>query len=97
MYASGQALRWHAAEAGFLRGTMLSALLSRRACVSVRAMQPMTLPRVVSARGLATGSEPYDVVVIGGGPGGYVAASRRASWVCERPALRSVARWVVRA
>ena len=39
-------------------------------------MQPMTLPRVVPAmsRGLASGSEPYDLVVIGGGPGGYVAA-----------------------
>lgn len=36
----------------------------------------MTLPRVVPAmsRGLASGSEPYDLVVIGGGPGGYVAA-----------------------
>ena len=39
-------------------------------------MQHMTLPRVVPAmsRGLASGSEPYDLVVIGGGPGGYVAA-----------------------
>ena len=55
---------------------MLSALLSRRTSVSLRAMQHMTLPRVVPAmsRGLASGSEPYDVVVIGGGPGGYVAA-----------------------
>ena len=55
---------------------MLSALLSRRTSVSLRAMQPMTLPRVVPAmsRGLASGSEPYDLVVIGGGPGGYVAA-----------------------
>ncbi|KXN92055.1 Dihydrolipoyl dehydrogenase, mitochondrial, partial [Leucoagaricus sp. SymC.cos] len=29
-------------------------------------------------RGLATASEPYDVVVIGGGPGGYVAAIKAA-------------------
>ncbi|KAJ2916181.1 hypothetical protein MD484_g4241, partial [Candolleomyces efflorescens] len=29
-------------------------------------------------RGLATPSEPYDVVVIGGGPGGYVAAIKAA-------------------
>ena len=55
---------------------MLSALLSRRSAVTFRAAQPMTLPRVVPsmARGLASSSEPYDVVVIGGGPGGYVAA-----------------------
>ncbi|KAF9465996.1 dihydrolipoyl dehydrogenase [Collybia nuda] len=31
-----------------------------------------------SWRGLATASEPYDVVVIGGGPGGYVAAIKAA-------------------
>jgi len=31
-----------------------------------------------SYRGLATPSEPYDVVVIGGGPGGYVAAIKAA-------------------
>lgn len=28
----------------------------------------------MAVRGLATASEPYDVVVIGAGPGGYVAA-----------------------
>ncbi|KAK0555997.1 dihydrolipoamide dehydrogenase precursor [Tilletia horrida] len=32
----------------------------------------------VFARGLATEAEPYDVVVIGGGPGGYVAAIKAA-------------------
>ncbi|KAF5309982.1 hypothetical protein D9619_010248 [Psilocybe cf. subviscida] len=32
----------------------------------------------VRARGLATAAEPYDVVVIGGGPGGYVAAIKAA-------------------
>ncbi|KAF9044165.1 dihydrolipoyl dehydrogenase [Panaeolus papilionaceus] len=31
-----------------------------------------------SMRGLATSAEPYDVVVIGGGPGGYVAAIKAA-------------------
>lgn len=31
-----------------------------------------------AARGLATAAEPYDVIVIGGGPGGYVAAIKAA-------------------
>ncbi|KAI5118795.1 hypothetical protein M0805_005023 [Coniferiporia weirii] len=34
--------------------------------------------RVLAARGLATPSEPYDTVVIGGGPGGYVCAIKSA-------------------
>ncbi|TFK33477.1 dihydrolipoyl dehydrogenase [Crucibulum laeve] len=34
--------------------------------------------QVGASRGLATASEPYDVVVIGGGPGGYVAAIKAA-------------------
>ncbi|KAF8876925.1 dihydrolipoamide dehydrogenase [Infundibulicybe gibba] len=43
---------------------------SRPAALTVGSWQP--------ARGLATASEPYDVVVIGGGPGGYVAAIKAA-------------------
>jgi dihydrolipoamide dehydrogenase len=34
--------------------------------------------QVGASRGLATASDPYDVVVIGGGPGGYVAAIKAA-------------------
>jgi len=46
---------------------------------SVQAFQASTLPRLttsslVSRRGLASSADPYDVIIIGGGPGGYVAA-----------------------
>ncbi|KIR24612.1 dihydrolipoyl dehydrogenase [Cryptococcus deuterogattii LA55] len=43
--------------------------------------RPSTLPKLAflqSARGFASASEPYDVVIIGGGPGGYVAAIKAA-------------------
>nr|CDI56495.1 probable LPD1-dihydrolipoamide dehydrogenase precursor [Melanopsichium pennsylvanicum 4] len=63
---------------------MITGLLSRSSVAPARAFQSSTLPRLVSAlpriqsRGLATGADPYDVVIIGGGPGGYVAAIKAA-------------------
>ncbi|KAK4048483.1 dihydrolipoamide dehydrogenase precursor [Microbotryomycetes sp. JL221] len=39
---------------------------------------PTSRGAIVSARGLATAQDPFDVVVIGGGPGGYVAAVKAA-------------------
>lgn len=59
---------------------MLARLVSRSAPAATRsAFQPSTLPRLagsslVSRRGLASSADPYDVIIIGGGPGGYVAA-----------------------
>ena len=75
---------------------------------SKQAFQPSTLPRVlrasnaaaptsILARGLASQADPYDVVVIGGGPGGYVAAIKAAQQGLkvsppQRPARTQVAR-----
>jgi dihydrolipoamide dehydrogenase len=33
---------------------------------------------MMASRGLASQSEPYDLAVLGGGPGGYVAAIKAA-------------------
>ncbi|WFD42009.1 dihydrolipoyl dehydrogenase [Malassezia psittaci] len=65
---------------------MLSSVLSRSSRLGAKPFkQPSTLPRLMPiasgaglARGFASSSEPYDVVVIGGGPGGYVAAIKAA-------------------
>ncbi|KDN39833.1 putative LPD1-dihydrolipoamide dehydrogenase precursor [Tilletiaria anomala UBC 951] len=61
---------------------MFSGLVARRAgATPLKTFQPSTLPHVLrssAVRGLATAAEPYDVVVIGGGPGGYVAAIKAA-------------------
>ncbi|GAA6017146.1 hypothetical protein JCM10207_002550 [Rhodosporidiobolus poonsookiae] len=50
---------------------------------SSRALARSAVPRSavgswVAQRGLATAQDPYDVIVIGGGPGGYVAAIKAA-------------------
>ncbi|EMD31231.1 hypothetical protein CERSUDRAFT_89245 [Gelatoporia subvermispora B] len=48
--------------------------------VAVRRLRhaPVQLARKTQSRGLATSNEPYDAVIIGGGPGGYVAAIKAA-------------------
>ena len=42
-------------------------------------------------------SEQFDVIIIGGGPGGYVAAIRAAQLGLKRRAWKSAGRWVARA
>ncbi|GAA5821610.1 hypothetical protein JCM10212_002996 [Sporobolomyces blumeae] len=53
---------------------MLSLLSSSRTLATRRSFAGS----YVAARGLATAQDPYDVIVIGGGPGGYVAAIKAA-------------------
>lgn len=48
----------------------------------------------LAARGLATAAGPYDVVVIGGGPGGYVAAIK-ASQLGLKVGIVSVPRTIL--
>ena len=53
--------------------------LARHPLHTRQAFQASTLPRLaspslVSRRGLASSADPYDVIIVGGGPGGYVAA-----------------------
>ncbi|KAF8692572.1 hypothetical protein AX14_002467 [Amanita brunnescens Koide BX004] len=59
---------------------MLQRLVHRNIPRAGRQARPAALAAgsLQFARGLATPSEPYDVVVIGGGPGGYVAAIKAA-------------------
>ncbi|KAG8923406.1 dihydrolipoamide dehydrogenase precursor [Tulasnella sp. 419] len=45
--------------------------------------------RLDGSRGYATGSEPYDAVVIGGGPGGYVAAIKAAQMGLKTACIES--------
>ncbi|KAK4702103.1 dihydrolipoamide dehydrogenase, partial [Phenoliferia sp. Uapishka_3] len=52
---------------------MLSPLLRSSSRALVRAPR-----QAFASRGLATAQDPYDVIVIGGGPGGYVAAIKAA-------------------
>ncbi|PIL25086.1 hypothetical protein GSI_12975 [Ganoderma sinense ZZ0214-1] len=51
---------------------------SRAAARRLRPSASTQLGRWHQQRGLATPSEPYDAIVIGGGPGGYVAAIKAA-------------------
>ncbi|KZS95664.1 dihydrolipoyl dehydrogenase [Sistotremastrum niveocremeum HHB9708] len=62
-------------------------MLSLQRCLKPRSSRALTQSRrptslhlfqALAARGLATASEPYDAVIIGGGPGGYVAAIKAA-------------------
>ncbi|KAJ9122123.1 hypothetical protein QFC24_004350 [Naganishia onofrii] len=66
----------------FARSSRTSSLLRPLSHSATLASQRQGLLKLVglpvAARGLATAAEPYDVIVIGGGPGGYVAAIKAA-------------------
>lgn len=49
-------------------------LVPTRQAFQASTLPRLTSPSLVSRRGLASSADPYDVIIIGGGPGGYVAA-----------------------
>ena len=55
-----------------------SNMLSHLRLPNAALMVSRTYLRNQTMRGLATGAEKYDVIIVGGGPGGYVAAIKAA-------------------